>query len=134
MWTESAGITMRTGDPQVDSPFDRPTPPAGIPLTPHPREPRHDGEPAGRDALLGVVDVQLFRGRWRELQRDFVDDPEQAVRRADQLVGEVMDALYASLAEDRSAIEDEWHRGGETEELRTTLRRYRAFFERLVNT
>lgn len=94
-----------------------------------------DGEDTGA-VLFGTDEVNRFRGRWRELQADFVDDPTKAVQGADQLVDEVMRALSDVFAEHKRELEDQWRGEGasETEELRVALRRYRSFFDRLLNT
>ncbi len=85
--------------------------------------------------LFGGDDVERFRGRWRELQADFVDDPMRAVRGADQLVDEVMRTLSEIFAAHKHELEGQWQGGGtgETEELRVALRRYRSFFDQLLN-
>ena len=85
--------------------------------------------------LFGDDEVERFRARWRELQADFVDDPKEAVQGADQLVGEVVRALTDIFAQHKNELEEHW-RGegaGETEELRVALRRYRSFFDQLLN-
>ena len=76
-----------------------------------------------------------FRGRWDQVQIGFVDDPRQAVQKADELVAEVMKSLAANFAEQRSRLEDGIGHGGEvnTENLRMALRSYRSFFQRLLS-
>jgi hypothetical protein len=85
--------------------------------------------------LFGGDDVERFRGRWRDLQADFVDDPTQAVQGADELVGEVMRTLNEIFAEHKHELEGQWQGGGsgETEELRVAMRRYRSFFDQLLD-
>lgn len=75
-----------------------------------------------------------YRSRWRRVQTDFVDDPRQAVRQADELVAELMQALARTFAEERTGLESQWDRGGDvsTEDLRVALQRYRSFFSRLL--
>lgn len=80
------------------------------------------------EEVFGGEDAERFRGRLRELQGDFVDDPERAVRGAEELVGEVLSALN----EHKRALDETWH-GGDTERLRVALRRYRSFLDRLVD-
>jgi hypothetical protein len=74
--------------------------------------------------------ITRFRERWRELQSDFVDDPAQAVRGADDLVDEII----RELALRKQGLEEQW-RGGpdDTEELRVAMREYRSFFNQLIN-
>ncbi|MBW4722222.1 hypothetical protein [Saccharothrix obliqua] len=106
--------------------------PAADDAVPSPRhdEPRHDEEP-----LFGADEADGFRDVWRTLQTDFVDDPKGAVRRADELVAEVVQSLATTFAEHKRSLEEQWHEGGQadTEELRLALRRYRAFFDRLLS-
>ncbi|MDH2428463.1 hypothetical protein [Sphaerisporangium sp. TRM90804] len=71
-----------------------------------------------------------FQQRWREVQAGFVDDPQDAVRQADQLVEEAV----AALAKRRQALADRWKNGDEkdTEQLRLALRDYRSLLQELV--
>ncbi|GII86215.1 hypothetical protein Ssi03_42050 [Sphaerisporangium siamense] len=71
-----------------------------------------------------------FLGRWREVQAGFVDDPRDAVERADRLVEEAVDALTTR----RKNLADRWKNGGDgdTERLRLALRDYRSLLEELV--
>jgi len=107
-----------------------------------------EDEPVARDAgtdtteterlepLLGGDDAGDFRGRWESIQASFVDEPREAVQRADALVAELMQLLARTFAEERETLERQWAGGGEagTEELRIALQRYRSFFERLLAT
>ena len=76
-----------------------------------------------------------FRTRWTDIQTGFVDEPRRAVEQADALVAEVIKRLANSFAEERSKLEGQWGRGDDvsTEDLRVSLRRYRSFFDRLLN-
>jgi hypothetical protein len=84
--------------------------------------------------LFDATEAQQFRGRWSEIQAGFVDEPRSAVAQADSLVAEVMQRLAQVFADERSRLEHQWDDSGETntEELRLALRRYRAFFDRLL--
>jgi len=75
-----------------------------------------------------------FRTRWDAVQTGFVDKPREAVEQADGLVAEVMKRLTDVFAEERTNLEHQWGQGKEatTEDLRLALRRYRSFFERLL--
>nr|WP_055502933.1 hypothetical protein [Nonomuraea pusilla] len=93
--------------------------------------PAHAGPVALFDQDPGHV-----RTRWREVQSSFVDDPGDAVRRADGLVGEVVDAITKALAGRRSALRERWEGSGgarDTEQLRLALREYRTVLERLLD-
>jgi hypothetical protein len=101
--------------------------------------PAEHTEDAGEDdqptALFAEDDASGYRTRWLEVQTEFVDDPRQAVQRADALVAELMQQLAETFASERSDLEQQWDRGGEvsTEDLRVSLRRYRSFFDRLLS-
>lgn len=81
------------------------------------------GEPMFADDV-----ADRLRTRWRELQADFVDDPERAVRAADDVVDEMM----KTIAERRQRLTGEWQGHTDTEELRLALRGYRSFFDTLL--
>jgi hypothetical protein len=101
----------------------------------HPPADRRTGEPESM-ALLGPADEERFRQRWGDAQARFVDDPQEAVRTADGLVAELMQALAQGFSEHKGRLEAQWQRGGnpDTEELRQALQRYRSFFDRLLST
>jgi len=85
-------------------------------------------------ALLPADFSQNLRRRWDEVQTSFVDEPRKAVQQADELVGSAIDRLSQSFTEQRKTLEGEWDAGSDvsTENLRLALRRYRAFFQRLL--
>jgi hypothetical protein len=91
--------------------------------------PSSDERPA---ALL--QDNSRFLERWNEVQATFVDEPRQAVERADALVAEVIQELARVFAEERRRLELAWSGGDEvtTEDLRLALQRYRDFFHVLL--
>ncbi len=86
-------------------------------------------------ALFSSDEANSLRGQWDSVQVGFVDEPRQAVERADQLVAGAMKRLAEMFAAERSRLEGQWDRGDSvsTEELRLALRRYRAFFGRLLS-
>lgn len=85
-------------------------------------------------ALFETDRAEDYRARWRQVQIGFVDDPGQAVRKADELVAEVISNLAEAFAEERAKLEGEasGEGGKSTEGLRVALQRYRSFFERLL--
>jgi hypothetical protein len=87
-----------------------------------------------RAALFDAGAARDFRERWDDVQIGFVDDPQRAVRKADELVTQVLNSLSDSFAHQRARIEADV--GGadqkSTENLRVALRRYRSFFDRLL--
>jgi hypothetical protein len=88
-----------------------------------------------REGLFeGDRSAELHR-RWTEVQSRFVDDPREAVKSADALVDEVIRDLSALFTDERSKLEAHLGKNEDasTEDLRVALRRYRAFFERLLS-
>ncbi|WP_177181570.1 hypothetical protein [Streptomyces sp. TLI_105] len=86
--------------------------------------------------LLDAEADEAFRTRWHEIQSQFVDDPRGAVHEADELVTEVIRRLAATFADRKRDLEGQWSEGEDvdTEDLRTALRQYRSFFNRLLTT
>jgi hypothetical protein len=83
--------------------------------------------------LLSTAQTTEFKQRWRELQGDFVDDPQQAVRSAGDLAREVLESLAAAIAEPDRV--ESWQAGdgsSGTEDLRQALRQYRTLVDRLL--
>jgi hypothetical protein len=93
-----------------------------------------EAQDAQDQALFAHDETQSFRSRWEEIQRGFVDEPREAVQKADDLVSDVVDRLTSGFGETRSGLEEQWNKGEEasTEDLRVALTRYRAFFQRLL--
>lgn len=89
----------------------------------------------GPGPLLPADLVQELRGRWDEAQTGFVDEPRQAVQKADELVARAMKHIAEGFANERQNLERQWDRGDEvnTEDLRQALRKYRTFFQRLLS-
>lgn len=90
----------------------------------------HEGHPA----LFADNEAEGFRSQWQRIQASFVDEPRDAVQRADELVASTIKRLAEVFAQERSKLEQDWSRGDEvsTEDLRQALRRYRSFFDRLL--
>ncbi|QQQ77957.1 hypothetical protein IOD16_05565 [Saccharothrix sp. 6-C] len=100
-----------------------------------PVEPAAVDTTAGDAPLFTPDDAADYQAEWRALQADFVDDPREAVQRADELVAQVMQSLATTFTEHKHSLEEQWQRGDEaqTEELRQALKRYRTFFDRLLS-
>ena len=99
---------------------------------------RTERAPTSEDAaatLFPEKEANDFRTRWTDIQTRFVDEPRRSVEQADALVAEVVKRLANSFSEERSKLEGQWGRGDDvsTEDLRVALRRYRSFFDRLLN-
>ena len=102
---------------------------------------------------LSREDKLRYLGSWQKVQADFVDDPRQAIRRADTLLGDVMAARgypvsdfeqrSADLSVDHPTVVQNYraahdialrHERGEasTEDLRQAMIHYRTLFDELV--
>jgi len=96
------------------------------------------GPGASEQAHLPLLEAGELEGltvRWQQIQAGFVDEPSRAVQDADVLVADVMRRLAEILAAEREQLVSRLNAAGEdvsTEDLRQGLRRYRAFFERLL--
>lgn len=88
-----------------------------------------------RTALFSQDETKNLRAQWDSIQVGFVDEPRQAVERADSLVAGAMKRLAEMFADERGRLEKQWDRGDSvsTEELRVALQRYRSFFGRLLS-
>lgn len=93
-----------------------------------------DSSPAGTHFFDDIA-LRDFRARWDQVQTSFVDEPQHAVEQADALVGTVVKRIADQFAQERASLEQQRGRGqseSATEELRQSLKRYRAFFDRLL--
>jgi hypothetical protein len=99
------------------------------------RDIAQSGEPQTATPLFDESETQKFRADWVAIQTQFVDDPRNAVKQADELVAATMKRLAEVFAGERDNLEREWDRGEDvsTEDLRIALQRYRAFFDRLLS-
>jgi hypothetical protein len=97
--------------------------------------PSQPSETEKQEALFSQDESKQLYAKWDAIQVGFVDEPRQAVERADSLVATAMQRLAEVFAEERARLEGQWDRGDNvsTEELRLALRRYRAFFGRLLS-
>ncbi|MBT2213236.1 hypothetical protein [Actinomadura sp. NEAU-AAG7] len=94
-----------------------------------------DRQPAG---LLDPAEAGRFKERWHRVQAGFVDDPAEAVRKADGLAEEITEALARALAEHRRKLSEPLGSGGDgtpdTERLRLALRSYRSLLDHILET
>ncbi|WP_405164892.1 hypothetical protein OG203_07210 [Nocardia sp. NBC_01499] len=86
-------------------------------------------------ALFADADLDRLRTQWREVQGNFVDNPRDAVTKADQIVADVIYQLTTAYAERKRVLEERSAglQEADTEELRQALRGYRGFFRRLLS-
>ncbi|SEH03529.1 hypothetical protein SAMN05444920_13832 [Nonomuraea solani] len=104
--------------------FDQKTPPPPAPAP---------ASAAPAVSLLGS-DPADVRDRWRDLQSCFVDDPRDAVQRADSLMEEMTASIHQSLESRIRELQDLWKNTSQhdTEQLRLALRSYRDVMHRLL--
>jgi hypothetical protein len=111
------------------------TPPANGPnQPPNQTEVRRDEE-VYAGALVPKDFADDLRRQWEGIQTQFVDEPKSSVQHADELVASAIKKLAETFAAERTKLEQEWSKGNDvsTEDLRVALRRYRAFFQRLIS-
>ena len=96
---------------------------------------RNGGGEDGLTPLFAESEAEGFGRRWESIQAAFVDHPKESVQQADDLVGDLMQRLTRTFADERTSLEEQWSERDEvsTEELRVALQRYRSFFERLLS-
>jgi hypothetical protein len=85
--------------------------------------------------LFPEDELHNFRSHWDQVQTSFVDEPRESVEQADSLVANVVKRIAEQFALEREQLEKQWDRGENvnTEDLRQALKRYRAFFDRLLS-
>jgi len=100
-------------------------------------KPRKKGRAAsGRANRVGSLDREFVAGKWTTIQAMSQGNGgslRDAVSEADKLVDDVLKHLADGFDRQRQDLEHQWS-GGEpsTEDLRSALQRYRAFFQRLL--
>jgi hypothetical protein len=128
---DKPAATPVNGKPAADKPAvrEKPADRAAVTVT----RGTTPGTGTSTTALLSGDRTTEFKQRWRDLQSDFVDDPQQAVRGAGDLAREVLQALADTIA-DSDRVEG-WKAGDGstgTEDLRVALRQYRTLVDRLL--
>lgn len=91
--------------------------------------PEHHGR------LFDDEQTDSLQASWEDVQATFVDNPQQAVRQADELVADTLQQIARAFDQERKQLEQQWERGEDvsTEDLRILLQRYRSFFNRLLS-
>lgn len=121
-------------DPDVEFHADPAQNVAAEPGAGHRAEHRPDHDDEARATLIPHGRSAEYHDRWEALKGGFVDEPRTAVRRADELVGEVLDELGELFRRQRAELERDLHDDrASTEDLRIALGRYRSFFDRLLS-
>jgi hypothetical protein len=107
-----------------------PAPPEAVPARPEQRP----GDVA--EDLIAVWTeeaVASIREQWRDLQVQFIDDPDAAVRGARDLITDTVRTLSDRLLAERDTFDP--HQGTDrpdTEAMRVAMRRYREFLDRVL--
>ena len=76
-------------------------------------------------SMAGGEDLSEYRGRFEQLQAQFIDEPQAAVRSAETLVKEAVDRMMRGTGGH--------HGGNDTEQLRLAMKRYRALIFSLTD-
>jgi len=136
----SAVDTPVSGTPVVDTPVPgtpggrKPAADRPVADRPGPPPPRTPAEPSER--FLDPGEAERLRKRWHEVQSGFIDDPGEAVRRADELASDAVDALGSAIAAQRRTLSEDGTADRErpdTERLRLALRGYRDLLNRVID-
>jgi hypothetical protein len=102
-----------------------------------PRMAQPDGADESLAPLFTPEAARDFRASWDAVQIGFVDDPQRAVRQADELVRQMLQNLSQTFSQERAGLDargdDAVADAASTEKLRVALRRYRAFMQRLLS-
>ncbi|MEV0245199.1 hypothetical protein AB0H76_01270 [Nocardia sp. NPDC050712] len=142
--TYDAAVGSESYDPAVDSEPYEPLPATAehetaahetataVPEAKSPVSAETNGDVSG--PLFAEDELERLRTEWRELQGNFVDNPQDAVTRADELVTSTIDHLTAAFAERKQTLGQRWTDQADTEDLRNALRGYRDFFNQLLST
>lgn len=118
-----------------DNTEHRPTPATSTTTTVSGSEDRHGTDRHDAGGLPPIPDDERddARRRWDDIEARFVDDPAGATASADDLLTETVDRLRSRWDDHRAGLREAWDRDdASTEELRTTLKRYRAALEDLL--
>ena len=110
--------------------------PGPLPVATSPGTPVKKNTPASETTALFPDDqLKELQTKWDDIQTGFVDEPRNAVERADGLVAHAMQQLAEAFARERATLERQWDSGDNisTEDLRVAFQRYRSFFRRLLS-
>jgi hypothetical protein len=78
-------------------------------------------------------DMGDFRRRFDEIQSEFIEQPRDAVRKAERLVNEAIELMAKTMRDRLHSIRSDTEGITETEQLRLAMRRYRLFIDSLGN-
>jgi hypothetical protein len=66
-----------------------------------------------------------LRQRFDAIQSEFIDDPRSAVRKAEELVNDVINRITSSMRDRVASMHKDVDKNADTEQLRLTMRSYR---------
>ena len=104
------------------------TEPAGI----EDRDPHESAQPRkeGQMKQMGLwPEMGDFRRRLDDIQSEFINDPQAAVKKAARLVEEAVDHMAKSMRENVKRMHGDAEGNADTEKLRLMMRSYRVFIE-----
>ena len=110
-----------------------PLPDAGVPEVAGSRAGAGSAMDLGSPAEARPSEDTMATQRWSQIQAMFVDDPRESVTQAAGMIDEAIEALIAAARERQTELAASWQgRDAGTEELRTALRAYRAFWNNVT--
>src|SRR5579859_8167534 len=77
------------------------------------------------------MDMSPYLHRFEEIQAQFIEEPQEAVRKAEALVGEAVDRIMDTLREQLRRIQTEVGDDKDTERLRMAMKSYRHLIHSL---
>ena len=84
------------------------------------------GAGSGRAAQADLwPEMGDLRQKFDSIQSEFIDDPRSAVRKAEQLLNEVVDRITRSMRDRVDSMRSDAGKNADTEQLRQTMRGYR---------
>jgi len=89
-------------------------------------QPRKEGQMKQTDLWPEMGD---FRRRLDDIQSEFINDPQAAVKKAERLVEEAVDHMARSMRENVKRMHGDAEGNADTEKLRLMMRSYRVFIE-----
>jgi len=89
-------------------------------------QPRTEGQMKQTDFWPEMGD---FRRRLDDIQSEFINDPQAAVKKAERLVEEAVDHVASSMREHVKRMHGDAEGNADTEKLRLMMRSYRIFIE-----
>jgi len=74
-------------------------------------------------------EMSEIRRRFEELQSEFIEEPRDAVKKAERLMEEAIDRMAKAMREQMQTIHRDVDGNGDTEHLRLAMRSYRMMID-----